>query len=68
MRDNPLCHGPDSECEKAGRVRPWTERDHIVPLHLGGGDDAANVQGLCSECHAAKSAKELAAREGGGVS
>lgn len=68
MRDNPLCHGPDSECEKQGIVRPWKERDHIVPLHLGGGDNAANVQGLCGECHRNKSDREMAERcKAGGV-
>ena len=65
LRENPLCHGPDSECERNGIIRPWQERDHIVPLHLGGSDDTANEQGLCRECHAKKSAREASERSGG---
>jgi 5-methylcytosine-specific restriction protein A len=51
---DPLC----AECRKAGRVRPATQRDHIVPLEEGGADDVSNTQGLCDECHAAKSQAE----------
>jgi 5-methylcytosine-specific restriction protein A len=51
---NPLC----VECEKQGRVRLATQRDHIVPLAEGGLDDDSNVQGLCIECHDEKSLAE----------
>ena len=34
------------------------ELDHIVPLHAGGLDVLSNLQALCPECHAAKSARE----------
>lgn len=38
-----------------------TEDDHIVPRVFGGADLIDNHQGLCSECHAVKSAEERAA-------
>lgn len=56
---NPLCHGPDSECEKLGRVRVWTTRDHREPLFKGGADTEANVQYLCIECNAAKTHRDM---------
>ena len=43
-----------------------TEVDHIMPLHLGGGDNAENKQSLCSECHEAKTKAECELRRGGG--
>jgi 5-methylcytosine-specific restriction endonuclease McrA len=46
-------------CLAKGRVTPATERDHIVPLSQGGTDTDDNVQGLCHECHKAKSQKEM---------
>lgn len=52
--DQPLC----VLCEREGRVRLATERDHVVPLSEGGVDDDSNVQGLCSECHEGKSLAE----------
>lgn len=51
---NPLC----VECQKVGRVVPATQRDHIIPLAEGGADDETNEQGLCDECHEAKSLGE----------
>jgi 5-methylcytosine-specific restriction protein A len=53
---NPLC----VECQRQGRVTQATQRDHIVPLAEGGADDDTNVQGLCHECHEAKSGAEAA--------
>ena len=50
----PLC----VECEKAGRVRLATIRDHIVPLAEGGAEDETNTQGLCDACHDVKSELE----------
>ena len=52
----PLC----AECERQGRVRIATVRDHIIPLAEGGEDTAANSQGLCDECHKIKTAAEAA--------
>lgn len=51
---DPLC----AECRRLGRVRRWDELDHIVPLREGGTNDDSNLQGLCFECHAVKSAQE----------
>jgi 5-methylcytosine-specific restriction protein A len=52
---NPLC----VECERLGRVTLATQRDHIKALAEGGADDDDNnVQGLCDECHEAKSLAE----------
>jgi len=56
---NPLCHGPDSECEKVGRIRAWTEIDHRVPLTKGGPDVASNRFGLCDDCHKAKTIRDM---------
>lgn len=39
-------------------TRLATQRDHIVPLHKGGEESDDNVQGLCDECHLAKSKLE----------
>jgi 5-methylcytosine-specific restriction protein A len=58
----PLC----VECEKQGKVSVVEEWDHIVPLWDGGADTEANLQGLCHEHHAAKSALEAKARGTGG--
>jgi 5-methylcytosine-specific restriction protein A len=56
---NPLC----VECEAKGIVAEATEVDHIVALGLGGTDhphDDTNRQGLCDDCHAAKSKADMA--------
>ena len=52
---HPLCVA----CEAEGRTTPATQLDHIVPLFRGGRDDDTNRQGLCSECHAAKTLRDL---------
>ena len=54
FRRNPLC----VHCQQAGRVRPATIADHIIPLQEGGTDNDANLQGLCAECHRIKTAEE----------
>ena len=58
----PLCVA----CKAAGFVRLATELDHITPLWAGGSESEANRQGLCKECHAAKSEREAKQRAGGG--
>jgi 5-methylcytosine-specific restriction protein A len=35
-----------------------THVDHIVPFHLGGRDEPANLQSLCADHHAVKSGRE----------
>lgn len=57
---HPLC----AECKKRGVVRASDEIDHIIPLGMGGTDSDDNVQGLCTDCHALKSASEDAAHGG----
>ena len=56
--EHPLC----VKCQEANRVRAATELDHTIPLHLGGRDDKTNLQGLCHDCHEAKSKREASAR------
>lgn len=63
FRRQPLC----IECEKLGLVVLATQRDHVVPLAEGGQDDDGNTQGLCDDCHEAKSlAERLRGRQRGG--
>lgn len=54
LRDQPLCQ----PCLRAGFVRPSREVDHIVPRSQGGTSDRANLQGICVECHRAKTRGE----------
>ena len=51
-------------CACCGRITDELEADHIVPLYLGGADDESNLQALCIECHATKSARESRAARG----
>ena len=63
-RDNPrLC----AECKRNGFVSYGEELDHIVPLHLGGGNNKENLQWLCHAHHLEKSEREAQDR-GRGVS
>jgi 5-methylcytosine-specific restriction protein A len=59
----PLC----VDCQKQGRVRLATELDHIIALHNGGKDfnedGGTNRAGLCSECHEAKTARDMGYKE-----
>lgn len=61
LREHPLC----SHCHQAGRVQAAAEVDHVIPLADGGADDDSNMQSLCRDCHAAKTAAEAAARAKG---
>lgn len=55
LRHHPLC----VHCKRAGRISLATELDHIVRRVDGGAVyDEANVQGLCHDCHLAKSRGE----------
>ena len=63
FQSHPLC----KHCEQAGRTARATELDHIVPLWAGGRDDDSNRQGLCHECHAAKSKREASIRAASGT-
>ena len=61
LRASPLC----AHCQREGRIAEATELDHITPLHLGGSNDEANLQGLCRPCHLAKSNAERSAKPKG---
>ena len=52
---HPLC----VMCETQGRITAATDLDHIQAITNGGKDDETNLQGLCSECHKAKTARDL---------
>lgn len=52
LRANPLC----VHCLAMGLVRAASQVDHIIALCNGGPDVDSNRQGLCDECHRAKSA------------
>lgn len=56
----PLCRS----CTAKGRTTAATVPDHIVPISMGGTDDGDNIQCLCDDCHAIKTAIEGAAFEG----
>jgi 5-methylcytosine-specific restriction protein A len=45
-------------CRVCGRVTAQGEVDHVVPLAVGGGNNAENLQYLCKSCHKIKSDKE----------
>jgi 5-methylcytosine-specific restriction protein A len=45
------------QCAKCGAIADL-ETDHIVPLHKGGTNDWRNLQSLCRQCHAIKTAAE----------
>ena len=56
----PLCR----HCKEQGRVTAAVTPDHITPLAFGGTDDDSNIQCLCDDCHAIKTAAEGAAHQG----
>ena len=58
--EEPLCR----TCKAKGIIRPTEIIDHIKPI-LDGGEalDRDNLQGLCTTCHNAKSAKERNKRQ-----
>ena len=59
-RDCGLCQA----CRALGKLRPAKAVDHKVPKSEGGTDDDSNLQSICKDCHAAKTAEE--ARRGRG--
>lgn len=60
LAEEPLCR----ECLKRKRVTPTTTADHIVPLAESGTGERSNYQGLCDDCHTAKTAEEAARARG----
>ena len=61
-RDGWLC----VHCLAKGRPQAAVEVDHIIPLEQGGSYKDANLQSLCHDCHAVKTATEQRARHGVG--
>lgn len=59
-RDKWLCQVSLRE----GRIVPATEVDHIIPKHLGGTDDMANLQAISAEAHRRKTEREAAEAQG----
>ena len=59
LRCNPLCVA----CEAKGLIARATEVDHIQPLHKGGTDEPDNLQGLCRDCHADKTRRDLGQKD-----
>ena len=55
LRAQPLCVA----CLRMGRIVPATEVDHIVALANGGADTDENRQGLCPDCHEAKTRADM---------
>lgn len=51
-------------CEVCG-THAAEQVDHIVPLHLGGGDHIDNKQAICLHCHKIKTEAEAVERLGG---
>lgn len=41
-------------CEEQGRTTVATERDHIIPVALGGSDHESNIRALCHACNEAE--------------
>ena len=58
LHDAPIC----AVCNRAAS----TEVDHVIPKVLGGTDQMSNLQGICWQCHADKTANENRTRGGGG--
>lgn len=52
--ERPLCE----VCEREGRARRATIRDHIIPLAEGGTDENDNIQAICAQCHDIKTHSE----------
>jgi 5-methylcytosine-specific restriction enzyme A len=59
-RDKGLCQ----PCRKRGHITVGSECDHIVPDFEGGPTEEGNLQMICSECHADKTAQEAARARG----
>jgi len=59
-RDAYLCQ----PCANADRITTATQVDHIKPKAEGGTDDLDNLQAICADCHADKTAAESAKARG----
>lgn len=56
-------------CQACGCVwLPWRDQvDHHVPLEQGGSNDDSNLNLLCVDCHAVKTASEAKGRSSAGA-
>lgn len=45
------------QCVRCGSYEYRTEKDHILPLCLGGSDGIENLQPVCARCNSAKSSE-----------
>ncbi len=54
QRDKHLCQ----PCQRARRVTPATQVDHITPKAKGGTDELTNLQSICAPCHEAKTLED----------
>lgn len=59
FRANPLC----VHCERKGYITLATQLDHITALVNGGADRSDNKQGLCDDCHKAKTNVDLGRKD-----
>lgn len=57
-----LEQGYECAAPECRRLTTDLELDHIKPLYKGGTDDRDNLQGLCPDCHAAKTARDMGQR------
>ena len=46
-------------CGMSGLTKETTHRDHVVPLHVGGGNRSSNMLPICSKCNLAKGTKSV---------
>jgi 5-methylcytosine-specific restriction endonuclease McrA len=47
-----------NKCVLCGGInQKWIEKDHIIPISLGGSDSINNIQPLCQLCNQSKSNK-----------
>ena len=55
IQKHPICE----ECERNGFITPAKVIDHIIPIRKGGAKlNFSNLQSLCIQCHASKSARD----------
>lgn len=46
-------------CGITGLTKESTHRDHVVPLHVGGGNSSVNMLPICAKCNLAKGTKSV---------